>query len=139
MTIVLGVLFFLLILSGDLIIDYRKWKKETPIDHSKKWIRGILLLLPTVFLAVPMALPLITRNIYCGFLVYILYWTLFDGVFNLIRGQKWNFNDPDPTDSNTDQIQQKYRWLWVAKIVVSVALIVVYIIKTNEGLSITDS
>ena len=129
--ILAATILFATVFLWDLITDYNKWKKA-PFDHKDKWIRGLLLLFPTMCLTVALkqhGQGLLFSILYSLFLVNITFWTLFDGFFNVIRKLPWNYVGlPDPWDAGLDKLQRRYGWLWVVKIIVSLALKVGYVI-----------
>lgn len=92
-----------LILGWDVESDYKKWLGAIDVLHKKEaWDRVKLLLFPCLGLACCQAKYLAARwdwewvIIACitstCLMVFFWYWTLFDGFYNLARGEYWWFN-----------------------------------------------
>lgn len=130
--ILTAAIFFFIFLAGKLGVDYWRWKRGEAINHSHEAaITGLYLSAVSCLLAVPLyhrGVSFFFPFIYCWLLTGFTWWVLFDGLFNLIRREKWSFNEFDPTDAKLDLLQQKYKWLPIAKIIVSLGLKVGYII-----------
>lgn len=126
--IAFAIIWFTLVLIWDLRTDYRKWKRA-PFDHKKKWQRGVLLTPSILAFALPIGGALFFKLVFSWFLVGFVYWVLFDGLFNIIRRLPWNYvGTPDDWDSKLDELQRKYEWLYIAKIIVAAGLITTYIL-----------
>lgn len=126
--IITATIFFFTILFIDLTIDYRRWKRERYFYHRKKWWRGIALLPSVILLSGSLSGSLLFTLPYCWALVGFTYWTLFDGIFNIVRRLPWNYvGVPDIYDAGLDKVQREYKWLWLAKIIISAGLIIVYL------------
>jgi hypothetical protein len=88
----------------DIQSDYKKWKDNKPVNHLKEWIFRALFLVPSIVL---LSLPnfpfwkLITASL----LEAALFWELFDGFYNKVRGFSWRFNgSKDKNDSWLDKL-----------------------------------
>lgn len=136
------IILVFLVLAGKLIYDYLlRWKKGKPINHPKEAgiVGGLLTVAALIFwLEIPSKYyQLITKEtalrawisfVLCWLMVGFSFWTLFDGLFNIIRRYHWNFTGSvDPDDAKLDILQRKYKWLWVAKIIISAGLLIVYL------------
>lgn len=105
MYLVIAAILFLATLTIDLVIDIRKWKREDyTVNHKKKWVRG--------FGLVPAAILLSWDNwwllIPSPGLILFLYWLLFDGLYNLLRGFGWWYmGSDDEDDAETDNFLQR--------------------------------
>lgn len=97
-----------------MLSDYGKWLKGESINHKKEFWLRIALLSPSLIMFIvcrgqPIVLSLIATFAMTGF----VYWTLFDGQFNLLRKQRFFFTgSDDPDDATTDNfLQQIPEWL----------------------------
>lgn len=104
------------VLVWDLVSDYKKWKKEIPVAHTREgWVRLALLLPSLFFFALPIYHDYFPN--WKFFLYAVLspsallgsyYLFFFDGIYNLLRKQKFFFpGTDDPDDSITDDFFQK--------------------------------
>lgn len=115
--IIISTCIFLLVLAADLITDYRLWKKNKPVNHKVGFIIRSVGLTPIFIL-------LGARSI---LLVGALYFLLFDGLYNLLRGFNfWFTGSNDKDDATTDNFLQSIP-LW-AHIALKFALIIVGVI-----------
>lgn len=125
-----GIISLVLILAGKLLHDYfLRWKKKKPVNHDMEGsIVGILLTGSSIFFACGLHdSPIVFKLVYSWCMVCLIFWTLFDGLFNIIRRERWNFTGSvDKDDAKLDKLQRKYPWLWVAKIFLSIGLIIIY-------------
>ena len=104
MSIILASILFFTILYLDVQSDYKKWKDNKPVNHFKEWAFRALFLVPSVIL---LALPWlsISKLIAASFMEGVLFWELFDGLYNKIRGFSWRFNgSKDKDDSWLDKL-----------------------------------
>jgi hypothetical protein len=93
-----AILIFLLTLAIDIWTDYKFWKRNIPVDHTRGAILRLIGLVPVLFLLGWYSIPLV------GF----AYWILFDGIYNLARGFKWWFTgSDDKDDAMLDNLLQK--------------------------------
>lgn len=104
MSIILASILFFTVLYLDIQSDYKKWKDNKPVNHLKEWIFRALFLVPSIVL---LSLPnfpfwkLITASL----LEVALFWELFDGFYNKVRGFSWRFNgSKDKDDSWLDKL-----------------------------------
>lgn len=107
-------ILFFIVLEFDVLSDYGKWLKGESINHKKEFWLRIALLSPSLIMFIvcrgqPIVLSLIATFAMTGF----VYWTLFDGQFNLLRKQRFFFTgSDDPDDATTDNfLQQIPEWL----------------------------
>lgn len=103
--------------------DLEKWKKTqrgipTPVNHFTGWWARLAMLLPVIIL-LTVAHP--AENGYhketlfvllnASGLIGFIWWFMFDGIFNLERGENWwflgSFNDAGHGDAWLDILQQK--------------------------------
>lgn len=108
---VIAAIYFLAMLWIDVHSDYHKWLSEIPVKHTKEAIIRVAFLSPTyILLAIPKMTPyfnlwnyLLTTLVVAG-VIFSVWWELFDGFYNKIRGLKWRFNGSvDPDDSKLDK------------------------------------
>lgn len=99
----LGVILFFVVLGVNLYVDYKTWKKGIAINHKRGAILRVLGLAPIPFLIGWSVLGLVLS----------LYWFLFDGLFNIIRGFGWWFtgSEDGKDDAKTDNFLQRLK-LW---------------------------
>lgn len=128
--ILYAIIIFSTVFSWDIIRDYFAWKKGEKISHSikRKWIR-LFTMASVVMLATAMQGSLVINLLFAWLLVFWLYWTLFDGLFNLIRNMPWQYpgSEDGADDAKLDDLQQKFKWLWIVKLIVSTVLLIIYI------------
>lgn len=109
---IVAVLWFFGVLRWDVYNDYKKWKEGIPVKHRKEAIlRGLLLSVTLTLLIWPklhadvwqwhsLWVILLTIGLVGG-----IWWLLFDGWYNKIRGFKWGFDGSvDKDDSWLDWI-----------------------------------
>jgi hypothetical protein len=129
--ILLGILSFILVLVWDVLSDYRKWVNKIPVKHTyEALIRGLLLIPSFVFLVLPKEQS-ITLYFTTAALISSVWWELFDGFYNKIRGFKWRFNGSrDPDDSKLDMFLYNIgdTWEGVLKISLIILFLTFYII-----------
>lgn len=128
--ILTAIILFHIVLALDLWSDYKDWKEGRVIEHAKQVKERIVLLTPPVILlSIPVPGAFIWGLALSGALVGFTYWTVFDGLFNVIRKFKWAFTGSvDKDEAKLDILQRKYKWIWVAKIIISLGLKITYII-----------
>lgn len=113
-----AIITFVIVLSWDIITDYIKWKKHIPVNHKKEAIIRAFLLAPTIYcLLFPLKFvglgDFLFRLTFSLMLVFSIWWELFDGVYNKLRGFKWRFNGSvDPDDSILDKFLYKIGDFW---------------------------
>lgn len=126
----LAVIIFAATLLIDVYTDIKRWKKGVVTDDVKiSHIRGALLrsfgLAPVIFILGWQSIPAV------GF----LYWFLFDGLFNHIRGFNWWFTgSDDKNDAKTDDFLQsisltKQKWIKIGGTIISVILYIILSVK----------
>jgi hypothetical protein len=100
--LIIGILLFIAVLWWDVTSDYKKWKKEIPVKHTKEMIIRCLLLTPSALCFLLYNFSLISIPIVI-LMQGAWYWEFFDGFYNKLRGQPWRFNgSSDPDDSKLD-------------------------------------
>jgi hypothetical protein len=102
--IVLATVLFFTVLYLDVESDYKKWKLNKPVKHLKEWIFRALFLVPSILL---LTLPSVNilNLIIASFMEGSIWWELFDGFYNKIRGFAWRFNgSKDKDDSWLDKL-----------------------------------
>lgn len=119
--VLLGVIWFFVILKWDVDKDYKKWvllnstgDKKYLVNHFKDGIIRCLLLIPSTLLLVLPTYDLTLPQIIIKYLIAIalqvfVWWEFFDGWYNKKRGFKWRFtgsNDED--DANSDNLLQDF-------------------------------
>lgn len=135
----LAITLFFFVLRWDVYSDYKKWKENIPVKHTKEAIIRGVLLLPSISLLV--LVKLIGNNFtFSSLLLYLfltigllgaLWWEFFDGWYNTLRGFKWRFNGSvDEDDALTDRILYKIGDFWegVLKIGLILLFAVLYFI-----------
>jgi hypothetical protein len=102
MFIMFAIIWFAGVLWWDVESDYRKWKNNIPIEHTKEMIIRCLLLTPSgvaFWLGNPSLL--ILPVIVC--MQGAWWWEFFDGWYNKKRNKPWRYNgSTDPDDSKLD-------------------------------------
>lgn len=119
--VLLGIIWFFVILKWDVDKDYKKWvllnstgDKKYLVNHFKDGIIRCLLLIPSTLLLVLPTYDLIILQIIIKYLVVIalqafVWWEFFDGWYNKKRGYSWRFtgtNDKD--DALSDNFLQEF-------------------------------
>lgn len=111
--IILGILLFAYVLHWDVNSDYKKWKNNIPVQHTKEAIIRALFLAPSFFcFFLPISNLILWQSVVKFFVTFFMmqawWWELFDGFYNKMRGYSWRFtgsNDKD--DAQYDNILQK--------------------------------
>lgn len=104
MNILLASILFFTVLYLDIQSDYKKWKDNKPVNHLKEWIFRALFLVPSILLLSLPNFP-IWKLLVASLLEGALFWELFDGFYNKIRGFSWRFNgSKDKDDSWLDKL-----------------------------------
>jgi hypothetical protein len=109
-----AIILFLLVLIMDLWIDYNKWLHNHSVNHSRKaWVRFAFLLPSLTLFYLAASHTLLTIIAVLGMAGFI-YLTLFDGLYNVLRGFKWTFtgSDEGAGDAWTDRIQRRLGPMW---------------------------
>ena len=108
---IFAALWFAGVLRWDILSDYDKWKKHIPVNHTKEAVKRGLLLLPTFALLLwpKLATPntfwyIVAEITVVTGVMFSIWWELFDGWYNKLRGFKWRFNGSvDEDDSVLDR------------------------------------
>lgn len=131
MELAVAILWFVAIFVWDLVSDYKKWLKNRAVKHGKEyWLRLALLIIPTVIFA-----SLLDVSLWWGLAVAAtmqgsLWWFLFDGLANVLRGYSWTFEGS--IDENESLWDNFVRWLgntWtvIIKVLLVAASITTYV------------
>lgn len=127
--IAIPIILFVAVLAWDVATDYKKWKNEQyNLNHTKEWWLRVALLFPSVT-GFALLLP-VNWIAGCGLsaaMCAFVWWLLFDGIYNKLRGFGWWYNgsdDGEGLDANTDE-WLRGRKLWV-QIAVKVGLAVLF-------------
>ena len=107
MIIIVSILLFLFALAYFCLTEYRKWLKHRGTDHREQWVLHVAFLLPPV-VGFTVAhnghhLPVFAL---AASMVGFCFWTLFDGIYNEMRGYDWWFTGGhnDPTEINDSKL-----------------------------------
>lgn len=110
--IITGFAIFLSTLTWKLVSNLRRNKNGKPIFHGKEW-RAVAIIntLSVVLLCSPVCrsnpLVILGTAVDVSFMLAMWFWFLFDGLFNVFRGQNWWWlGTDDPDDANTDNFLQ---------------------------------
>lgn len=127
----IAVISFFAILAWDVITDYRKWLKQRSVNHTDEaWLRVLLMIVPTVFFCIAHTPAFnIWVLIDVALMQLFIFWLLFDGIYNKLRGFGWWFaGSDDPDDSVLDNFLQEYPVAGaILKIGGSILFITIYI------------
>jgi hypothetical protein len=99
---ILAVIVFVAAIVAKLVVDYNKWEKGEKVDHNKEawYAAGVATVLTIIG-----GLESLPMWVFLG-------WTLFDILFALTMGQKWDYVGDT---SQLDKLQRKYPFLKYAK------------------------
>jgi hypothetical protein len=100
--IITGIFLVIATLGIDVFTDVRLFYKKKRVNHFRGALLRLIGLIPAVYLLGWLSIPMI------GF----WYMTLFNGVYNLFIGQRWEFVG---TTAKLDRIQRKHNWLRYVK------------------------
>lgn len=102
----IATILFISVLVIKLGTNLHKFHSRKPVNHSKEAVYVIAALLPSVFLFsfeidsvwnITLAVVLL--------MLFFNFWHLFDGLYNVCRGENWWFNgSKDPDDSKLDRL-----------------------------------
>jgi len=127
----IAVISFFAILAWDVVTDYRKWLKQRSVNHTDEaWLRVLLMIVPTVFFCIAHTPAFnIWVLIDVALMQLFIFWLLFDGIYNKLRGFGWWFaGSDDPDDSVLDNFLQEYPVAGaILKIGGSILFITIYI------------
>lgn len=127
---ILAIICFLVVLYWDVQSDYKKWLNNIPVKHTKEAIIRALLLIPSLLCLI---LPdiAILKIIVSIALMSFTYLLLFDGWYNVKRGQNWWFlGTIDKDDSWWDKLQRKIKLniLKILKISIPIVLLITFLL-----------
>lgn len=113
------------VLTVSLVIDYRKFlNRYKRVGHTRGAIYRTIALSPAWgFLTFEEWDGWTPRAITAALVLFFLFWFSFDGLYNVIRGEKWFFpgSEDGREDAKTDNFLQKLKpWQRVAVKVVGV-------------------
>jgi len=114
--ITIAIILFLAVLFWDIYSDYNKWLSSRVVKHTKEaWLR-ILLLSPSIILFTCLGQNKNwTDLVYTLVMEFFIYWTFFDGFYNISRGFNfWYTGTNDKDDAKTDNFLQSIP-LWLHK------------------------
>lgn len=123
MNIVLAILYFSIVLAWDITSDVHKWKINIPINHTKEAGIRILILIPSIIL---LSIPHFTiiKLLLSILLHFSLWWIIFDGFYNLLRGYDWNYTGSiDDDDATLDKVLRKLGPIWSNILKISILII----------------
>ena len=90
-----GILILILTIGVDLITDVNLYYKKGKVNHVRGAALRLICLAPASYLMGWQFIPLIL----------FAYWILFEGFYNLLIGQKWNYVGET---ARIDKLQRKY-------------------------------
>ena len=106
--LLVAILTSIIPLIGKLLVDYKKWLAQKPVNHIKEfWIVIMCYVLPGI-----LWIDWLDTNRWYAYPVVILmigflFWFLFDGLYNILRGFGWWFTGSDDKgDAKTDDLIQ---------------------------------
>ena len=88
-------------LIGKLIYDYKLFLKRKAVNHGVECVILAILETPVAYLfasvdSVGFSFMLLLSMLVAGLMIAFYVWIMFDGVYNLLRGQSWWFvGSPD--------------------------------------------
>lgn len=135
MIYLLAIIWFFGILYLDVESDFKKWKNNVPVKHTKEAIERGLMLLPTFGLLMVHTNWRVWDVLITMGLMGSVYWELFDGLYNTLRGFKWRFNGSvDEDDSILDKFLYKIgdKWEAVLKLGLIVLFLFLYFLTLNS-------
>jgi hypothetical protein len=82
-----------------LVVDYRLWKQEKPVNHPKEWALIALGNCPSIaMLSVSSHAAWWVSLALSSMVVSSFIWLFFDGIYNRLRGYGWWFTGSDDAD-----------------------------------------
>jgi hypothetical protein len=123
---------FVIVLAANVVYDYRKWLRNQGVRHKKDFIIRCILLVPSLYLFAK-ALPVtwVWSLIISGAMMGFVFWFLFDGLYNVIRGYKFfetgSIDKDESTTDNTQRFLGKFASILI-KIIFSIATVTIYVI-----------
>jgi len=114
--IALPIILFIATLYWDVVSDYNKWLKGGGVSHTKEaWVRCLVLLPAIIGFVVLHHSNNWQSIVYTLIMEFFLFWTLFDGFYNVIRGYDWWFTGSNESyDAKLDNLLQSIP-LWLHK------------------------
>lgn len=115
--IISGIVSAAIILAVKLILNLRKWdiNNPIPVDHGKEWkVVAFFMVIPGLCFLYPYFPTIEQGNAWVFILRCFLYmiivagmlifwvWNLFDGLYNVLRGQNWWFVGSDDVGKHQD-------------------------------------
>lgn len=104
----IAVILFISVLAFDVFSDYAKWLEGESVKHTKEFFLRLALLSPSLLILILWKGEsyIVITGVTLA-MVGFVYWSLFDGFYNLIR--KFNFfftGSDDPDDAISDNLLQ---------------------------------
>jgi hypothetical protein len=108
--IFIPVILFLAVLAWDILSDYKKWLKNSSVEHTKEaWLRMLLLSPSIIGFTIFHPVKHWGILVLSIFMVLSIFWYLFDGFYNKIRGFDWWFSGS--IDEDESKFDNFLRWL----------------------------
>lgn len=128
--IIIAVIAFLVVLAYDLFSDYSVWIHGVRVNHGSGLKERIAVLtIPVLLFTIPLKGGFVWGLLLSGAMCGFVYWTLFDGLYNVMRGFSWMFTGSvDADDAATDKFLRRYPWVQWARIGMAGALLITYIV-----------
>ena len=105
-----AVLIFIFVIGADLLTDVQRYFAKRKVNHTRGAILRCIGLGPSVYFLGWQSIPM----------MFLLYLILFNGFYNLLIGQKWEFLG---TTSKLDRMQAKVpKWIKYACFIVSLLI-----------------
>jgi hypothetical protein len=109
--ILIPVILFFSVLFWDVTSDVKKWRKNFTIYHTKEaWLRCCLLIPSTRTFTVFHPDKTLWILVLSLLMQFFTFWFLFDGLFNRMRGFKWN--QPPSLDGKDNSFFDKFYGWW---------------------------
>lgn len=115
-----GLAIFAIVLAVDLFTDVRRYYQKRKVNHSRGLVLRLVGLAPAVYLIGLESIPMLGF----GYLV------LFNGLYNLLIGQKWEFVG---TTAVLDRWQRRNPWFKWSKYAGLIISTVIYFIWQNTN------
>ena len=83
-------------LIGKLIYDYNLFLKRKAVNHGREWVILAILEAPVAYLfasvdSVGFSFLFLVSMLVAGLMIAFYIWLMFDGIYNLLRGEDWWF------------------------------------------------
>lgn len=108
-----GIAIYALTIVVDLFTDVRLWYKDQKVNHFRGAALRLIGLIPACWLIGWAVIPL----------ALFLYWILFEGMYNVLIGQKWWYIGET---AKIDKLQRKYPAIKILKYVLLIFSILFY-------------